>query len=909
MFSVIVPTYNECSNILELIQRALAAFDRLQEPAELLIVDDDSPDGTARVAREAAFRLKAGERVKVIIRTHDKGLAKAVNEGFRQAKGDVFAVMDADLSHPPELLPKLLAVIRQGADAAIASRYVEGGGTADWPLARRIISRGACLLARPLTSVKDATSGFFALRRESLQAIHYQPRGYKIGLELFARLHDQNITEVPFIFHDRTRGISKLGSAVMLAYLVQLGALYRARFPRLIGYIQFALIGLLGMAVDSVTFALAYWYLGFNTLGSTLGGFFAETLSFLIAARFNFSLNAAWTFRERRSHARLSVFIAVSLVGFVFRSILFEAILGLPPPQGQGIWATLVHFLTIEQIALIAGVITASLWNYWGSRRWAFPAGDEDTLEAFPRPSELVSKSWVVILLCTAGILRVLFSSITPLTFDETYYWQWSRYLAWGYFDHPPMIAYLIAAGTHLIGTSQLGVRLVPGLMGIASAWLIYRLTLTYWRDYRAALWAMVLAIVTPLFAIGGMIATPDTPLVFFWAATLLMTLYALEHQRFFNWLLVGVFAGLGLLSKLPMLILFLGIFMALLNTHRGRRTLLSYGPWLALIVAGSLATPMIIWEITNNFDSITFHLKQGLGPAGGAHKAATELVTFLQFMAGQVGIITPLLFLAVIGALVMALGAMLKRPVTAPSENGKLQTHEIRPFLVWPAVLTFLIFGGASFFANSGTNWVAPAYVTAFPLAGGLLAATVHYRRRWLRWLGIFAVGFSALLSLYVHVEVAHPLIAYRHYPLQFPWNHRPLARWVDHLQQTYTHDEEPPWIVASNYKLASELAFYIKGHPKTYDPFEKGSGSVYLALGHPPKPGTMGLYIADSRQPGNLHQLFVGSYRYLGGFPMDRLGYIGVTYYAFIGTLNPRVFIPPGSHPLKVIPRKQID
>ena len=302
MFSVIVPTYNERDNASELIRRVLEAFARLDEPAELLVVDDDSPDGTAAAMREAAAEHRADEQVRVIVRSSDKGLAKAVAAGFELARGDVLAVIDADLSHPPELLPDLLAAIRDGADVAVGSRYVNGGGTEGWPLIRRIVSRGACLLARPLSPVKDITSGFFALRRECLDELHYVPRGYKIGLELFARLPGRRVVEVPFTFRDRTRGASKLGGAVMLAYLVQLASLYRARFPRLIGYLQFGLVGLLGMAMDSATFGLAYWYLGLQQLGPTLGGFFAQTVSFLVAARFNFALNALWTFRERRTH-------------------------------------------------------------------------------------------------------------------------------------------------------------------------------------------------------------------------------------------------------------------------------------------------------------------------------------------------------------------------------------------------------------------------------------------------------------------------------------------------------------------------------------------------------------------------------------------------------------------------------
>lgn len=887
MLSVIVPTYNERDNAAELIRRTLLAFEQIPEAAELLIIDDDSPDGTSSIMKAEAESQNAGSRIRVITRTKDKGLAKAVAEGFASAKGDILAVMDADLSHPPELLTSLLAEIRQGADIAVASRYVKTGGTEGWPLKRRVISRVAGWLAIPLTTVKDSTSGYFALRRECLEEVQFVPRGYKIGLELFARMPHKRAVEVPFIFRDRTRGSSKLGSAVILSYLIQLGVLYRERFPRLIGYLQFGLVGLLGMAVDSATFSLAYWYAGLKAMGPALGGFFSQTLSFVVAAQFNFYLNRAWTFRERRTHARMSVFLAISLVGFVLRSLLFEFIVSLPAPTGRGFLATLIHTITLEQIALILGVLLASIWNFYGSRRWAFPAGDEVAPEDLPRPSELVSRSWVVILLISAGILSILFASQTPLTFDETYYWQWSRHLAWGYFDHPPMIAYLIAAGTRLVGTNPLGVRLVPLILAVALAWLIYRLGRIYWGHSRAGLWSLVLMVTMPLFAVGDMISTPDTPLLFFWGASVLITLRALESGRYFDWMLLGVCAGLGLLSKFPMVLLYLSLLFAMLVIRRGRIALASIKPWLALGISLLIALPMIIWEYKHNLQSITFHLKQGFGPVAGAPDHITGLQTFSQFLIGQAGVITPLMFALILYALGRSL---LYIPPKNPNDKS-LAPAEIHPFLLIPALVTFGVFGIASFLQHSNPNWAAPAYVTAIPLSGGILAVMIHHRKYLVRWLAYFTVGFAAAVSLYLHIETAHPMVAYQNYPLTFPIDRKPLSHWVDQLRANETHDGQKPWIIGSNYKIASILAFYMKGRPNTYDPFESASGSAYLAWQRPPKKGTTGIYICHNTHPSQLSRLFV-RYKALGHFQLTRLGITLRTYYAFYGRLKPSAF-----------------
>jgi len=139
MLSVIVPTFNESDNMRELITRTLTVFDQLMEATELVVVDDDSPDGTAAVAQAVAAEFGAQDRVKVLVRTTDKGLAKAVMAGFDAARGDVLAVMDADLSHPPELLAQMAAALRDDKiDLAVASRYVPGGGTEGWPWHRQV---------------------------------------------------------------------------------------------------------------------------------------------------------------------------------------------------------------------------------------------------------------------------------------------------------------------------------------------------------------------------------------------------------------------------------------------------------------------------------------------------------------------------------------------------------------------------------------------------------------------------------------------------------------------------------------------------------------------------------------------------------------------------------------------------
>jgi dolichol-phosphate mannosyltransferase len=226
MLSVVVPTYNEAGSVPKLAERLHAALGT--RDWELVIVDDGSPDGTADIAAALAPRIP----MNVVRRAGKGGLASAVIAGFAAARGDVLLVMDADLSHPPELVPALLSAIDDGADLAVGSRYVAGGGVEDWPMRRQIVSRVACLMGSVLVPVRDATSGFFALRRSVIDGVTLNPIGFKIGFEVIARGHYRSVVEVPYTFRDRELGASKFGRREIGQYVVQLGQVARDKLLR-----------------------------------------------------------------------------------------------------------------------------------------------------------------------------------------------------------------------------------------------------------------------------------------------------------------------------------------------------------------------------------------------------------------------------------------------------------------------------------------------------------------------------------------------------------------------------------------------------------------------------------------------------------------------------------------------------
>ncbi len=227
MISIVTPTYNESKNLPELVRRIDTALKKYAY--ELIVVDDNSPDGTGEIAE----RLSSHYPVKVLHRAGKLGLASAVTDGFAIARGELIGVIDADLSHPPEKIPEFISAIENGADFVIGSRLIQGGKVEEWPWHRKLISWGARQLAKPLTPVNDIMSGFFFMKKEILHNVKLKPRGYKICLEILVKGHYTNVQEVPFIFMNRLVGESKLNFKTNMEYLLQLLDLYVYKILRL----------------------------------------------------------------------------------------------------------------------------------------------------------------------------------------------------------------------------------------------------------------------------------------------------------------------------------------------------------------------------------------------------------------------------------------------------------------------------------------------------------------------------------------------------------------------------------------------------------------------------------------------------------------------------------------------------
>ena len=226
-FSIVIPTYNEAAGIERLLRALDATFKANALDGEVIVVDDNSPDGTGAVVD----RLSGELPVRCLHRAGKLGLSSAVIEGWNFARKESVALgaMDADFSHDIAALPAMVQALESGAyGLAVGSRYVPGGGITNWPMRRIVTSRVACALARPLTRVKDVTSGYFLVRRDALEGVTLDPIGFKIGLEVIAKAHYGKAIEVPYVFTDRVEGVSKLNEREIFNYIKQLSRLYSA---------------------------------------------------------------------------------------------------------------------------------------------------------------------------------------------------------------------------------------------------------------------------------------------------------------------------------------------------------------------------------------------------------------------------------------------------------------------------------------------------------------------------------------------------------------------------------------------------------------------------------------------------------------------------------------------------------
>jgi dolichol-phosphate mannosyltransferase len=368
--SIVLPTFNEAPNIVTV----LSALERVLEPKlgtafELIVVDDDSPDGTWRKVEEI---LSDHPRVRLVRRQGEKGLSSAVIRGWQVARGEILGVMDADLQHPIEANLELLAEIERGADLAVASRHVAGGGVSDWSAARRVLSRGAQLLGLlilpgVLARLSDPMSGYFMLRRAAIAGVELHPLGYKILIEVVARGHVHWIGETGYVFRERVEGESKVTARLYWQYLQHLIRLRWDTLPysRLF---RFCVVGGSGVFVDM---GMLFLLSDPHTLGWGLTR--SKILAAETATMTNFLLNDAWTFGDvartspglKSKFRRFLGYNAICAAGVALNVVILNLLFN--------------YFGMNRYLANALAIVAVTFWNYGLNRRLNWTQSNPET--------------------------------------------------------------------------------------------------------------------------------------------------------------------------------------------------------------------------------------------------------------------------------------------------------------------------------------------------------------------------------------------------------------------------------------------------------------------------------------------------------------------------------------------------
>ena len=355
-FSLVLPTYKESQNIESIVQILTDLLnDYLPGQYELIVVDDDSPDLTWKIAQEL---LPHYPQLRVMRRETERGLSTAVIRGWQVARGEILGVIDADLQHPPEVLLQLLQEMESGADLAVASRHVEGGGVSEWSAVRRFLSRGAqtlglIILPEVIGRLSDPMSGYFMVRRRAIVGKSLSPVGYKILIEVAARGKVRWIAEAGYVFRERIAGESKVTWKQYIEYIQHLIQLRFSLWP-VERFFRFGVVGFSGVFVDM---GVLYLLSDPSMLAWNL------TRSKIIASELaiinNFLWNDFWTFGDiarrqpgkRQRLKRLIKFNIICLAGLILNVLLLNIFFNL--------------FKIDRYLANLIAIALVTIWNFW----------------------------------------------------------------------------------------------------------------------------------------------------------------------------------------------------------------------------------------------------------------------------------------------------------------------------------------------------------------------------------------------------------------------------------------------------------------------------------------------------------------------------------------------------------------
>jgi 4-amino-4-deoxy-L-arabinose transferase-like glycosyltransferase len=414
-------------------------------------------------------------------------------------------------------------------------------------------------------------------------------------------------------------------------------------------------------------------------------------------------------------------------------------------------------------------------------------------MEQRPRFVSVLSPQSSVLFLAFWLAIRLLYNSIRPLVPDEAYYWVWSRHLAGGYLDHPPMVAWIIRAATELLGTSEFSVRFGAAVLSAGMILVTIDLTRRTSPNPRAVSTAAWILLLSPFVAALGSIITPDTPACFFGIAALAAAVVATQKPK--AWLAFGVCFGLAMLSKYTAVLVGGAVGLAILSSASGRKMLLSPWLWIGLFIAAAIFLPVINWNANHDWASFKFQWKHGTG-----EEETSAISNLLTYVAGQFAVYTPVL-------LVLGIGAVIAQCRTFATLDT---AHRM---VLIAAILPLAFFGVSSLRHRPEANWPILAYLPMTVVLSGWLAEKWELRRGLAR----LGIGIAAGMMIVAHLpEIMYLVPTSSVAGIPNPWEE--MFGWRDYGHELDFLSAGGMPVFCTSYENAAEASFYMTGRPQVW-------------------------------------------------------------------------------------------
>ncbi|MFW5999011.1 MAG: ArnT family glycosyltransferase [Halanaerobiaceae bacterium] len=427
-----------------------------------------------------------------------------------------------------------------------------------------------------------------------------------------------------------------------------------------------------------------------------------------------------------------------------------------------------------------------------------------------------------LIILFLFFIFNAFYSTAVPISGDEAYHWEWSRHLDWGYYDHPPMVGWIIALARYvgsIIGGTELFWTRLPALLSVTGIMIIvFSLITQFTKSYKLGFYSIIIMIATPLFSLGANIINTDLPLLFFWGITLYFIYQIIFNDRENYWYLAGISLGFAFLSKFYSILLVPGLFVFLFLSRKDRHWLKRKELYIFLVTAGLIYLPNLIWNINHEWATFYFNLSS-------RHETQFGLKSFFSSVLGQMGVIGPVLFLFLISGLVSS------------GRRGIKGKDRKALFLFSFSLVVFLFFSLIGLFRSTGAHWPAMGYISLVPAF--VYGFQDNLRNiKWksgLWWLFHLGLVLSLIMTVIIHLLPVYAYLIPDNFNLlgnEVKVDHSdlgPIYGWEeigDHLVSLQQETEEEVFFISPSYAFSSMVSFNTPGKP-----FVRlfGSSSVY--------------------------------------------------------------------------------